>query len=236
MDKPSSNTASGKSGRQSPHTAATLVSGEPRNPNLLLLPTSASVQSCKVVTQPEARKQILRKSGRCFVCLRPGHVSRECRSRSRCSKCSRRHHTSICSGGELWDRNHFQPRTGGRVQPEGVKCNQSSQSEAGCHLMWFQAGCECPSLSLSEHHVSLHDSKQDCAPPDSTDHDTQPQPTVRRSARLSELFSTSEVSTPTSLSGLPRHCCWNLKECTRCPSSYLDPRRRHCLTVSLSGL
>ena len=42
--------------------------------------------------------QLLKKAGRCFVCLRTGHISKECRSKTRCSKCSRRHHTTICLG------------------------------------------------------------------------------------------------------------------------------------------
>ena len=43
------------------------------------------------------RGNILRMSGRCFSCLRKGHLSWECRSKSRYSKCTRRHHFTICS-------------------------------------------------------------------------------------------------------------------------------------------
>ena len=43
------------------------------------------------------RKQILRKSGRCYVCLRRGHISRECRSRVKYCKCGVRHHVSVCA-------------------------------------------------------------------------------------------------------------------------------------------
>ena len=35
---------------------------------------------------------------RCFVCLRKGHIARQCNSRSRCPHCSGRHHGSICGG------------------------------------------------------------------------------------------------------------------------------------------
>ena len=45
----------------------------------------------------EDRRRSLQRSGRCFVCLRKGHISRNCRSNSRCSDCKRRHHSSICS-------------------------------------------------------------------------------------------------------------------------------------------
>lgn len=53
---------------------------------------------CQVVTGLEERKQALRKAGRCFLCLSKGHLSRQCRSKYRCSKCNGRHHRSICNG------------------------------------------------------------------------------------------------------------------------------------------
>ncbi|CAB3994038.1 TNF receptor-associated factor 3 [Paramuricea clavata] len=42
------------------------------------------------------RKQILRKYGRCFICLKRGHISSNCLNTSKCSACSKRHHSSIC--------------------------------------------------------------------------------------------------------------------------------------------
>ena len=50
-----------------------------------------------VVILPEDRKCVLQRTGRCFVCLRRGHVSRACTSSIRCPKCGGRHHVSICS-------------------------------------------------------------------------------------------------------------------------------------------
>ena len=35
---------------------------------------------CRVVTDHEKRKQLLLKGGRCFICLKKGHLSRDCRS------------------------------------------------------------------------------------------------------------------------------------------------------------
>ena len=55
-----------------------------------------TTDSYKEVGSAKERKQILRSSGRCFVCLRRGHVSRNCRSRGRCRGCDGRHHTTIC--------------------------------------------------------------------------------------------------------------------------------------------
>ena len=51
--------------------------------------------SCTVVTDVSARKEALRKSGRCYVCLRKGHISRDCRSTGCCNKCRGRHHSTV---------------------------------------------------------------------------------------------------------------------------------------------
>ncbi|XP_068675693.1 uncharacterized protein [Montipora foliosa] len=43
--------------------------------------------SCKMVTNPAARKNILMKQGRCFVFLRKDHLSKNCPSKHECFKC-----------------------------------------------------------------------------------------------------------------------------------------------------
>ncbi|CAB3997366.1 G2 M phase-specific E3 ubiquitin- ligase [Paramuricea clavata] len=53
--------------------------------------------SCFVVTDIEARKQILRKQGRCFLCLKRNHIARDCESRYMCKYCSGKHHVSLCN-------------------------------------------------------------------------------------------------------------------------------------------
>ena len=55
--------------------------------------------TCDSVTDVEARKKILRSSGRCFNCLKKNHLSRNCHSTSKCRNCQGRHHTSICERG-----------------------------------------------------------------------------------------------------------------------------------------
>ena len=54
--------------------------------------------ACKILTEPSARKAHLRKLGRCFVCLKPGHVSKYCRSKSFSCTCGGTHHKSLCEG------------------------------------------------------------------------------------------------------------------------------------------
>ena len=51
----------------------------------------------------KARKDTLRKSGRCYLCLRKGHLVRQCRSSSVCHKCGSKHHSSICTRPNLGD-------------------------------------------------------------------------------------------------------------------------------------
>ena len=48
------------------------------------------------MTDPAARRKILRQKARCFLCLKCGHLSRDCPSQSRCFRCNQRHHASIC--------------------------------------------------------------------------------------------------------------------------------------------
>ncbi len=79
-----------------PHTTAALMTTA-SNPFCCFCNQSHPSDKCRVITQVEARKQIVRKSGRCFVCLKRGHIGRECRARLRCSKCSGKHHIAICS-------------------------------------------------------------------------------------------------------------------------------------------
>ena len=52
---------------------------------------------CGSVTDVGERKRIVVKAGRCYNCLKKGHIGRDCRSPSKCSNCEGRHHLSICS-------------------------------------------------------------------------------------------------------------------------------------------
>ena len=53
--------------------------------------------NCVTVTDPVKRKEILKRKGRCFVCLKRGHVASSCPLEYRCFKCCGRHHVSVCS-------------------------------------------------------------------------------------------------------------------------------------------
>ena len=57
---------------------------------------SHSPTQCQTASLVEDRKRILRRQGKCFNCLRKGHLGRDWKSQSSCRECKCRHHTSIC--------------------------------------------------------------------------------------------------------------------------------------------
>ena len=50
---------------------------------------------CQVVTDVSARKSILQRNKKCFNCLRPSHIARDCAAATRCYTCGGKHHSSI---------------------------------------------------------------------------------------------------------------------------------------------
>ncbi|CAB4030686.1 E3 ubiquitin- ligase DZIP3, partial [Paramuricea clavata] len=57
-----------------------------------------SHENCKKITDINERKQLIRKYGRCFICLKKGHISKNCSSNVNCNACGKRHHRSVCEG------------------------------------------------------------------------------------------------------------------------------------------
>ena len=61
---------------------------------------------CNKVTNCQARKPILRRHGRCFICLDNGHIARNCTSEYVYKKCKRgKHHVSICEADAAGKHN-----------------------------------------------------------------------------------------------------------------------------------
>ena len=80
-----------------PPTALTLVTGASPTTNCVYCGQAHSSSSCQAVTSIDERKTILRSAGRCFMCLRRGHILKKCRATVNCNRCQGRHHVSICS-------------------------------------------------------------------------------------------------------------------------------------------
>lgn len=83
---------------KSPMSAAALLSPETQNISCTFCRGDHKTVNCTVVANLEERKNIVRKQGRCFNCLKRNHVvtTCTCKDKRNCLKCSRRHHTSLC--------------------------------------------------------------------------------------------------------------------------------------------
>ena len=79
---------------------------------------------CRTVTNPRARKTIVIRKGRCFICLGSDHLSKECSSSYACRKCNGRHHVSLCFGSKEKENptekdETVETTTGTHVQTKG---------------------------------------------------------------------------------------------------------------------
>ena len=89
-------------------TTAAFIAGDGQ-PKCCYCRQGHSSSSCTVITDTTQRKGILKQTGRCFVCLRRHHLSKDCRSSAKCAHCSGRHHSSICKNSRTVSRG--QPRS-----------------------------------------------------------------------------------------------------------------------------
>ena len=93
--------------------------------------------ACTHLTTLDERKRFLAQKGMCFNCTGTKHRAADCRSRSRCQKCGKRHHTSICTQG---DQLLTATATGNKervvfpivkVKVEGILCRALLDTGAG---------------------------------------------------------------------------------------------------------
>ena len=86
--------------RQLP-TTATFYAAEKRNIGTIAFACifckgQHKTNECHAVESITARRDILRREGRCYICLKRGHISASCRSRNRCYRCKGKHNLAIC--------------------------------------------------------------------------------------------------------------------------------------------
>ena len=108
-------------------TAASLVTGlsEKDHISCTYCGKEHSSAKCNTVTNVKARKAILRRKGRCFLCLKPSHVIKFCESSYKCGRCKGRHHISVC---EPFTRRT--ERTQNETTNVGQSVNQGDQNLA----------------------------------------------------------------------------------------------------------
>ena len=89
------------------------------------------------MTKATKSKRFLAQKGMCFNCTGTKHRAADCRSRSRCQKCGKRHHKSICTQG---DQLLTATATGNKervvfpivkVKVEGILCRELLNTGAG---------------------------------------------------------------------------------------------------------
>ena len=142
-----------KPGRELPTAAALLTrsgNGPSNGPSCSYCQQPHSSNSCHVATHPDARRQILQKAGRCFICLRRGLISRECHSNAKCFKCGGRHHVSICSKGSI-------PTTKGSTR--------TNSSESRMNLSSSGSNSASSRVESSERQSTLHASSLNAGAP-----------------------------------------------------------------------
>ena len=93
--------AQDKSKTRPPSTATTLFSGTQRTDKRSIVccycQQSHSPADCLTVVNLDARRQILKSSGRCFNCLTKGHTGKRCHAPPQYQTSKRKHHPSICN-------------------------------------------------------------------------------------------------------------------------------------------
>lgn len=70
--------------RREPYTASGLFNQTGKAPCVYCNEDGHSPTKCSKVLNHHSRKNILRKKGRCFICLDPGHVAKNCKSTYLC--------------------------------------------------------------------------------------------------------------------------------------------------------
>ena len=89
----------GKFNGKNPVTAAQLHLSDKTAVSCVHYKQQHRSNKCQVVTNVACRRCILRKKGIRFVCLRSGHIARNCLSNMKCLKCRKAHNISICDIG-----------------------------------------------------------------------------------------------------------------------------------------
>ena len=64
-------------------------------------------EKCRIVTEIQARKNILKKKKLCFICLKAHHVAKDCKSKISCFNCKKRHHAAVCSPENTESDSHL---------------------------------------------------------------------------------------------------------------------------------
>ncbi|XP_024119479.1 uncharacterized protein LOC112140697 [Oryzias melastigma] len=78
-------------------TSASVVTPKPKQPCLFCRDEKHGIVKCSsfAAKSMEEKTTFIRENRLCFGCLRRGHITKECKARHTCGKCSRRHPTCL---------------------------------------------------------------------------------------------------------------------------------------------
>ena len=100
---------------------------------------------CSIVTNVHARKTVLKQKGMCFMCLRQGHISKNCPSKFnfKCFTCGGLHNSAICYKGNSGQNNVIpkpqQNPTQSRNQTEAATTSMCVNTNTSVLLQTAQA-------------------------------------------------------------------------------------------------
>jgi hypothetical protein len=85
------------------------------NPKCVFCNKPHSSSDCCIVQKMELadKQKRLRKAGCCFSCLRPGHVAKQCKAKSKCVVCGKGHVAVMC--------RELQPKDSPTVPPDSSR-------------------------------------------------------------------------------------------------------------------
>lgn len=84
--------------KQHQSTTAALLASQNKELSCTFCLKKHAHKECQEVKDPQTRKTLIRKYGRCFKCLAKGHRASNCSVVSKCKLCSAGHHTALCTG------------------------------------------------------------------------------------------------------------------------------------------
>ena len=135
-----------------PSSASASYLSNNRGPSCSFCGDKHASQDCFNVTSIQAGKEILRKAGRCFMCLRKNHLARECNSKGKCFRCSQKHHISLCN---LYEKKTF-PTVVKNLKSLWLKTVRSQLQEhklQNCHWSLCKSSQIYPFANSSLHSV-----------------------------------------------------------------------------------
>ena len=110
------------------------------------------------VTKPKASRTILRRNGKCFMCLKGGHISTNCPSREKCFNCEVRHHVTICERirNTLTSRNVVREE----ASPRGSGSCQDGSRDAATSATHISNNANSVLLQIAQAFVCRPDKEQ----------------------------------------------------------------------------